>query len=492
MILPYACDARDRDAPTRERLRAHARDRGRTAALVAGDRTIDYAELAAEVDRLAAALAFRGVGPGETVAIALRDEVEHLLATLALLVSGALQVALPSRESAESRARLAARAGATVALVDGDLAAPPGLRRLAFADLRGGAGAQPAPADADAPALLLTGSGTTGEAKLVAFSDRDLARHASRAFDHVGERTLRPAHVEFNNSKRLRLYALWQGGTTLFVDGSAAPLARQCERLAATRLELGVAHATNLVADAAAGPLPPALDVRVGGSRMPWTLRRRFLERVSPNLHVSYGTTETSVVSLALPGEHDARESVGRPQPGVEVEVIDASGGRVPPYTAGSIRLRGPGMAHGYVGDAAATARCFVGGWFEPGDSVSIGADGALVVHGRSDDMMIMNGVNIFPLEIERVLESHPAVGAAAALPLASSAHGQIPVAAVELRPGSGTCTAGDLLRFARQSLGLRAPRRVLVLDALPRNAAGKILRRDIAPAFDVAGRSHG
>ncbi len=187
------------------------------------------------------------------------------------------------------------------------------------------------------------------------------------------------------------------------------------------------------------------------------------------------------------PGEHDEAESVGRPLPGVELEVLDANGAGVAAGSPGQIRLRAAGMATGYVGNPSETARRFRNGWFYPGDMGTLRADGSLIVHGRQDDMMILNGLNIFPTEIERLLERHPAVKVAAALPLASRAHGQIPVAAVELRP-EATCTALELQAFAREHLALRAPRRILILPALPRNSQGKILRREISLAFQPAG----
>jgi long-chain acyl-CoA synthetase len=97
--------------------------------------------------------------------------------------------------------------------------------------------------------------------------------------------------------------------------------------------------------------------------------------------------------------------------------------------------------------------------------------------------MMIMNGINIYPVEIERILERHPAVESAAAFPLASAMHGQIPVAAVELRAGT-RCAGGELVAFARDALGMRAPRRVEVVAALPRNAQGKVMKRELAAGF--------
>ena len=112
-------------------------------------------------------------------------------------------------------------------------------------------------------------------------------------------------------------------------------------------------------------------------------------------------------------------------------------------------------------------------------------ADGRLYLHGRKDDMMIMNSIDIFPAEIERTLEAHPAVEAAAAFPIPSEVHGQIPAAAVELREGCA-CTASELVGYARGALGVRAPRRIEILASLPRNAQGKIVRREIAGMFDA------
>jgi len=162
---------------------------------------------------------------------------------------------------------------------------------------------------------------------------------------------------------------------------------------------------------------------------------------------------------------------------------LRADGSEAAPDEVGEIRLRAPGMATSYVGDAVATARHFREGWFVPGDLASFDRERRLIIHGRADDMMILNGINIFPVEIERVLETHPAVAAAAAFPLASPVHGQIPMAAVELREGAAS-SAAELLAWVRRELGVRAPRRIEVVPAMPRNAQGKILKRELAQRF--------
>lgn len=241
-------------------------------------------------------------------------------------------------------------------------------------------------------------------------------------------------------------------------------------------------HASDLVASPSAGRLAH-VKVRSGGSGLPFRLRRRLEEQVTRQLYVRYAATECGPISMAGPGEHDEEEASGRPLPGVSVEVVDEDGRLLPCGQSGQIRIRAGGMATGYLDAPEASARRFREGWFYPGDRGYLRADGQIVVQGRQDDMLVLNGLNIFPIEIERVLERHPAVRAAAAVGLPSPVHGQIPVAAVELH--SGACvTAPELQAFARQHLALRTPRRVLIMDALPRGDQGKLRRADVRRAF--------
>ena len=144
------------------------------------------------------------------------------------------------------------------------------------------------------------------------------------------------------------------------------------------------------------------------------------------------------------------------------------------------MRVRSECMTREYHRDPVATARHFKDGWFYPRDLASLSPGGALCLHGRADDMMNLNGIKIFPSEIERVLEAHPAVKAAAAFSRSSAALGDIPIAAVELH-ASVAIGAEELMACARERLGVRAPRKIIVLDALPRNAAGKVLKRELA-----------
>ena len=475
--------------PVLAALRRHAALPGE--ALLGDTGAIGRVELAERVAAAAAALRAAGLGPGTAVGLTIVDPAEHLVACLALIASGAAQICLPSFEPPGLRASLAARVGVEAVLADDGAEAPPGLRLLRWRDLRAAVTclAGPPPPDPDAPAIFLSSSGISGRPKLVALSLRQVGLQAVRGFSrHEGARMACFASPEHNIAKRLGLYTLLLGGTALLSAARGEALNAFLRAARADWLYGSLQHAADLVALGRRGhPLPPGVTLRMGGLRVPLALRHEVLAHVTPDFRVSYGATEIGSIASAGPGQHDEEGSVGLVVPGVEVGILRADGTEAAPGEPGAIRIRAPGMATAYHDDPEQTAERFRGGWFHPGDMVSRRADGTLVVHGRADDMMILNGINIFPPEIEAMLESHPAVAHAAALPVPSAAHGEIPVAAVELRPGA-RASAAELLAFARARLGLRAPRRVLVLDALPRNPQGKVIRRELATRFAPAG----
>ena len=464
-------------------LRRHAA-RVATPAVVTEGGSLSYASLLERVESAVAALAELTIGPGTRVGLLVPDETEHLVASLALLAVGADHITLASHDSPAERATIAGRIAADFILVAGQHQTPPGATCVSW-PLQPASGA---PALAPDGTVLLKTSGTTGEMNIVAFTGQMIAAQAGRHPEYGAERLLRLAAIEHNNSKRHRLYCVWQGGTNVFRPPGELDIAAFCHRHAVTCLDISRMHAADLAArgdrEALAG-----VRLRTGGSAVPIDVRRAIEANVTPQLYVRYAATECGAIAMALPGSHDDDEAVGAPLAGVELEIVDENDNQLPAGETGHIRLRAPGMATGYLDGAAETAARFRGGWFRPGDMGMLRPDGQLVVKGRRDDMMILNGLNIFPVEIERVLERHPAVAVAAALPLASTVHGQIPVAAVELRPGASV-TPAELQAHAREQLALRSPRRVLILDALPRNSQGKILRREIAALFQTPKRT--
>lgn len=451
-----------------KRLRAHARDRPAHPAAIDEAAPLGYAQLLARVEAEAARLVGDGVGPGAVVGITLDNEINHLVATLAVAATGASQIVLATHDPPPLRDRIARRVGVTHVLAASGLATTGAVRSAA---------------DRGVATYYLKTSGTTAEVNLVAFDEAQIAAQAARHADYRDERLLRLASIEHNNSRRHRLYCVWAGGTNVFAQ-PGPDLVACVGRLGVTCLDVSRLHAADLASGDGAQGLS-AIKLRTGGSSVPIAIRRAIIERVSAHLHVRYAATECGAIAMALPGEHDDDETVGLPLSGVEVQVV-GSDGPLAAGESGEIRVRAPGMALGYVDNPTQTAERFRDGWFHPGDVGYLRADGRLVVQARADDMIILNGLNIFPAEIERALEAHPAVAEAAAFAIGSRVHGQIPVAMVRLEAGASALPA-ELQRYARERLGLRTPRRIVVVEELPRNAQGKLSRHSLAASMAAA-----
>jgi acyl-coenzyme A synthetase/AMP-(fatty) acid ligase len=466
-----------------DRLIFHSDIFGDKAAAVDGDRRLDYMDLRRRVERSVYFMRSEGLDETSTVGISIKDEIEHLIAVLGLFAIGARQITLASHDQPKMRQVLAGRVRVSHVLSDGGEPDLDG-RCLVWPPEDGGAAAMESPScpHSGSGVLFLRTSGTTGEANLLPFSEQQIGLQAARHADYREEALLRLAGIEHNNSKRHRLYCLWNGGTNVFFDSRRPDLARFIEGKGVTCLDISRMHAEGLPKRLDAGRLAD-IKIRTGGSGVPIRTRRAIEQFVSARLYVRYATSETGAISMAMPGEHDGDDVSGRPLPGVVLRIKDPSGKDLAPGEIGAIAIRAPGMVEGYFDNPAQTAERFRDGWFYPGDVGYLRADGQLVIGGRADEMIIMNGLNIFPKEIESVLESHPDVVCAAALAVKSSIHGDIPVAVVELE-ASSTLTGSELVRWSHGALGLRTPRRIVAVGAMPRNSQGKISKRNLAALF--------
>lgn len=466
-----------------ERLSRHADRRPQHAAIVTASVTLNYGDLLRQVQAGLEYFRRQGIVPGAVVGLTLDDEVDHLVATLSLMAAGAGQITLATHDTPILRARLAERVHLSHVIAASDAFRVAGTAFIPFPSQEPASSTLAAAVRAEhGSTLFLKTSGTTGDMNIVAFREKQIAAQAARHDDYSGERLLRLASIEHNNSKRHRLYCVWAGGTNIFRPRDATDIVDFSLRHAVTCLDISRMHASDLAASGNAHELA-GVKLRTGGSEVPFDVRCRIQDKVTRNLYVRYAATECGGIAMARPGEHDAEATVGRLLDEVELQIVDADDNTLPLGCMGEIRLRAPGMATQYFDSPDDSAMRFRHSWFYPGDIGYLRSDGQLVVKGRKDDMIILNGLNIYPAEIERVLESHPAVRAAAALSLPSLVHGQIPVAAVELRPDA-VVTATELQRYARQQLALRSPRRILILAHLPRNSQGKIMRREIRPSF--------
>lgn len=466
-----------------------ARVKPDAAAVIEDGRRVTYAEFERAVWRAAAAWHEAGISAGNVAGVSLPNSVLYLVAFYGLARLGATVLPLPLDEPPQYRAELVRRFGATAVIGDGGDSAVPSLRPdPAWLE---GASYRPDPAlrvdGGDRALKIAFSSGTTGRAKAVLRTHRaslEIDRHRRLAVPQFANDVF-VALLDMAMSYGLRpcLRTLEVGATVVVAAKGigAADFAALAERSGATQLALTPFHVMALMGVVRKpGPMPPGVrELVVSTANCPHALRRDIRARLSPGLIVSYGSNEVNVLAVA-DGELQDRfpDCVGRCIPGIDVEAVDERDVPVRAGTMGLLRFRAPWFPAAYIDDAAASARAFRDGWFYPGDMGVLTPDKVIHLKGRADDVINFDGIKIAPLDIEKVLLAHPAVVEAAAFPLPSKLHQQIPVAAVTLRQPA---SSDELLSFARQRLGTRGPARVVIVRSLPKNAMGKVLKNVLA-----------
>jgi malonyl-CoA/methylmalonyl-CoA synthetase len=226
-----------------------------------------------------------------------------------------------------------------------------------------------------------------------------------------------------------------------------------------------------------------------GSAALPVQMLQRWREITGHTLLERYGMTEVGM-ALSNPLHGDRRPGfVGAPLPNVEVRIVDESAAEVADGTAGELEVRGPSVFAEYWNRSEETARAFRGGWFRTGD-VAVRESGDYRLLGRTSvDIIKTGGFKVSALEIEEVLRLHPAIAECAVVGIADAEWGERVALAVELKPGTGV-TLTDLQEWARPQLApYKVPRALVSVDALPRNAMGKVLKPDVAALFEAGPR---
>jgi acyl-CoA synthetase (AMP-forming)/AMP-acid ligase II len=221
------------------------------------------------------------------------------------------------------------------------------------------------------------------------------------------------------------------------------------------------------------GPHPPLSVVAVSGSALPGGLATRFMDRHGDVLYNLYGSTEASWASIATPADlRAAPDTAGRPPHGTIVAVLDDDG---KPAPEGRLFVGNEMLFEGYTNDAATTTS---GGLLATGDVGHVDAAGRLFIDGRADDMIVSGGENVFPSEVEGLLAALPEVREVAVIGVPDDEYGQRLAAYVVLRSPLGADAIRDHVR--RHRARFCVPRDIVFLPSLPRNATGKVLKREL------------
>jgi o-succinylbenzoate---CoA ligase len=465
-------------------------------ALAAESRQLSFAELDAEVGLWAGRLYRRGVGRGALVALLASNRLASVALLFAVRRLGATLAPFNAHLTPAELAPLVQRLRPRLVLAEEALSdrLPDAEHLEALEREPGGPAPDGQGLSADEDWAVLFTSGTTGQPKGARLPLRAFLASAAASGKNLG------ASSEDRWLCNLPLFHVGALAMVIrcAVDGAALVLHRgfDAEETARSLSLDEVTHASlvarTLALSLDAGARPGALRaVLVGGGPLPVELAARACAAGLPVLQ-TYGLTEAcSQVTTERPAEADGT-TAGPPLPGVRLRVVTAGGAPAGVGEAGEIHVQGPTLMAGYLGEAEASARALAGGWLRTGDVGSLDGRGRLCVLARRLDLILSGGENVYPAEVEAVLASHPGVAEAAVVGRADAAWGEVPVAAVVLRPG---VAADGLLEWTRGRLAaFKVPAEVVTMAALPRTAAEKVdraaLRRALAHATP-SGKGH-
>ncbi|SNS55785.1 fatty-acyl-CoA synthase [Geodermatophilus saharensis] len=469
-----------------------------------GGRT--YAETDERVTRLARALADRGVGTGDRVAVLGLNSMEVWEAYLAGVRLGAVVVPVNFRLVADEVAYVLADSGATALVVDAALAEvatkareqAPGVATVLTVgdDLEAAlaaASAEPLDVvvDESAPAFIMYTSGTTGRPKGAVLTHRNLLMHVFSQVTHLGwdpdDRVAVPGAPLFHIAGLAGgLPPLLLGGTHVILrSGGFDPVATldliERERVSSIFLVPAMWAAVVAVPGIADRDLSSLRRISWGAAPASTTLLRAMIDTF-PQAEVvtAFGQTECSPVTCFLRGEDSVRKigSVGTPMLNVEVRVVDDAMNDVPQGEVGEIVYRSPMVMKEYWGKPEATAEAFAGGWFHSGDLIRQDEEGYYYVVDRKKDMIITGGENVYCAEVEDVLAAHPGVAEVALIGVPDARYGEAPLAVIAPRDAEAPPTPEELTAWCRERLArYKHPREYAFVPALPRNPSGKVLK---------------
>ena len=462
---------------------------------------ISYDSLRERAEGFAAGLAAWGLRPGERVALFLGNHPDLLAAYVGTHLAGGVVVPVNTQYRRGELQHIFGDARVRLCLTDEER--KPELERTRedlpeleaviesgpeFEDYLGEARGPGMPRGEDLAVIAYT-SGTTGRSKGAMLLHRNLVANAEavcEAWRWTDEDTLLLVLPLFHT------HGLMVGAHGTFLVGSGAELHRKFDAAAAydallrgrVTMFFGVPTMyTRLLREAEAREeRPPPIRLYVSGSaplspqafdEFEGLFGERILER--------YGMTET-IMNLTNPYEGERRPgTVGRPFPGQEARVVDVETREpLPDGEIGEIEIRGPNVFPGYWNRPDATEESFDGeGWFATGDLGSVGENGYFTVSGRAKELIISGGYNVYPREVEEVIEGCPGVSEVAVVGLPDAEFGERVVAVVVRDDPS--LTAEKVTAFCREDLaGYKKPREVVFLDNLPRNALGKVLKHKV------------
>jgi fatty-acyl-CoA synthase len=464
------------------------------AAVIDGERTLTYRALWSRSSGIAAGLLDAGAGPGTAVGVLCRNGSGFVQAVAAVGKTGADLVLLNTGFAGPQLNDVIASEGITMVLHDDEFAElldPHASRRFvdgSTADAWAASGRRAPPTRHQGRTVILT-SGTTGRPK--GASRRPDASAVEGVTALVSRIPLRAGDVQVIAAP---LFHAWGFSHLLLGFGRCATSVVAPRFDAAGTLQSIENHrARVLVAVPAMMQRIAALHdgsraagtssirvIALSGSTLGGHLASTLADRFGPVVYNAYGSTEVSIATVATPADLRRYPStVGQAAPGVRIAIFDSAGQPVPAGTPGRIFVGNPSRFDGYT---SGETKQSIGALMSSGDVGHFNADGFLFVDGRDDEMIVSGGENVFPGEIEELLAAHPAILEVAVVGVDDARFGQV-LAAFVVRKAGAQLSVSDVKAYVATNLArFKSPKTVNFVERLPRNQAGKVLKRELRP----------
>ncbi len=486
---------------------------GEKTAIALGDRRLSYAELDEASNKVANALIKMGVSKGDRVAMLLPNSLEFVVIYFGIIKIGAIAVPLDTKYKVGELASLFGDSQPKVLVTESplleplvpvlprfkyiehviDLGSKYGGRVLSYQEIMATRSArqvkvEPEPEDT---ANIAYTSGPTFRPRGVMLSHQDSVMNIAISADKFRQ-TAEDITVLFAlplhhvvGLEAVLLTSICKGSTVVMLPGlSIGGLMETIEKERAT-IFMGVPFIFILMVHTAEeeGIKHDLSSLRlccVGGAPTPTEIMKRFKQLYGLDIVQFWGLTEATAYLTCQPIDGTGKlGSVGKALPGWKVKIVDDNGKELPPNQPGEIIVSGPIMK-GYYNNPQATAETIRDGWLHTGDIGRVDEDGELFIVGRKKEMIIVKGQNIYPSDIEDVLNAHPKVAEAAVVGIPDELRGEAVRAAISLKAGE-VATEEEVRRFCRERMAdYKVPKQVIFLDSLPKTATGKIRKEDL------------
>jgi acyl-CoA synthetase (AMP-forming)/AMP-acid ligase II len=474
--------------------------------LICDRRTLSFPELDIAARRLARNLIASGAYPGDRVALHMRNGPELAIGYFGCFYAGAIAVPVNMRLKGPEIEYVLCHSGASIYLGETGFAAEieeirPRLKSIRrfivepedFDDCRDRSALASLPiVAADRSAVILYTSGATARPKKGVVHTHRTLLSAARGFGLREDDVAVIATPMTHASGLMTLIASVDAAASAVICASLEPdavLDAVARHRGTVMLGMPSTYRAMIEAQAALPRDLPATTRYLASGESTWPgLKEDFARRFGRPLREVFGTTETGLIAVSGCTATSRLDTCGRAIPGVEIAVTDENGDPTPLGVTGEMIVRSGAMTDGYWDDPTATEEAFIDGWYRTGDLVSLDLDGSLRFYGRKGEVIVRDGSNVSPQEIEAALCEHPAVLEAGVIGEPDFRSGERVVAFVNRRRGHNV-TADELIAFVAARVAPHTvPEEIVFLGVLPRDATGKIVRRALRRSGDGSG----